>query len=425
MMQHRSKLHPSSCFPPNPSVSTTKNRLFIRNSPIQTRPYCAQMTFIGINQTTYSSIAALLVHRPSTSIESIKVFDICLKEDVRTILHDLQVTAVLNRNNVRLERVYSYWETKDSIIIIINVQHHQLEHESTWTWIQVNASLVESVVSQVCIYSPHATLIVCTQPNELMTYVASCVSKFPIGRVFGLGASIDTAYAHRTTLEQMGNIHGHVNGFSIVGNGLDCDACTTILADHLTVDGISCSDIYSKTDINKIAKPCSENQLVVSRKQESEEWNLIKILKNKETLYTNVQRRLPFITDLFFRQKIVARYLILPNLPSTSKFNRIESLKTSIHSKLRSHWTKAMIIVRITRALLNNCEFQSNFVVNISPIHNSKNIFINYPTIIGSTNRSIEYMFPFHQAQSILQQRTFLIPYEKLQTKLYPFKSTY
>jgi len=126
MMQPRRKLHPSSCFPPNPSVPSTRNRLFIRIAPIQARHYCPRLTFIGINETTYSAIAALLACRPSTSIECIKLFDVYQKLEARTTLNDLQLIALFNRINIRLEWVQSYWETKDSTIIIINVQHNQL-----------------------------------------------------------------------------------------------------------------------------------------------------------------------------------------------------------------------------------------------------------------------------------------------------------
>ncbi|CAF0961855.1 unnamed protein product [Adineta steineri] len=417
-MKHRSKLHPSSCFPPNPSIPNTQNRLFFRNASLQTTHYhCPRLTFIGINATTYSSIAALLSYKLSTSIECIKLFDIYQKLEVRPILNDLQLLALFNRSNTHLEWVQSYWETKDSTIIIINVQHNQLETETISTWIQMNASLVENVVSQVCIYSPHATLIICTQPNELMTYVASRVSKFPNERIIGLGASVDTTYAHRTILDQTENIHGRVNGFFILGNESMDNSCSTILTHHLTIDGILCSDIYSKSIINKSIQNQSETP-----KQKLKEWNLITMLKNKETIYSNVQRRLPLCTNLIERQKIAMKYL-LP--ASTIQSEQQESIRIPMNRKLHSNYTEAMLIVHITRALLNGCEFQSNFTVNISLLNNnSKDIFINYPTIIGSSNRAIEYMFPFHQAENILKQRSFLIPYEKLQRKIHISQST-
>lgn len=127
MTQYRSKLHPSSCFPPNPPPLNTRNHLFIRISSNQTQYTSPRLTFIGINETTYSTIAALLAYRPtSLSIESIKLFDICPKFQSRTILNDLQLIGLFNKVNIHLECVHSYLETKDSNIIIVNVQHNQL-----------------------------------------------------------------------------------------------------------------------------------------------------------------------------------------------------------------------------------------------------------------------------------------------------------
>jgi hypothetical protein len=126
MTHHRIKLHPSSCFPSNPVVANTQNRLFIRIAPKQSSHSCSCLTFIGINDTTYSAIAALLAYRPLVSIESIKLFDICQKLEARTTLNDLQLVAILNKTNIHLQWAQSYWETKDSTVIIINVQHHQL-----------------------------------------------------------------------------------------------------------------------------------------------------------------------------------------------------------------------------------------------------------------------------------------------------------
>ncbi|CAF1980154.1 unnamed protein product [Rotaria magnacalcarata] len=415
--QYRTKLHPSSCFPSNSSVPNTKNRLFIRVAPVGTRQYCCRLTFIGINSTTYSTVAALLVSRHSTSIESIKLFDIFEKQETRTTLNDLQLLAIFNRTNIRLEIVQSYLETKDSSIIIINVQHYQLENESLASWMQNNASLIRNIVSQVCIHSPHATLLICTQPNELMTYAASHVSQFPAERVIGLGASITTAYAHRTILNNIGKVHGHVNGFFVVGHESIDDSCRELLINNLTINGIPCCDIHSKLKENHTTNTTNENQVILKQRN-NKDWNIEKLLESKENVYSNVRRRLPIVTDMISRQKIAMKYLLHDSPISHSKSKLQEPLNISFSTKLRSNWTEAMTIVCIIRALINGKEFQSNLTVNMAPIYSSADVFINYPAIIGSSNRSIEYMLPFHQAQNVLKEKSFLIPYEKLQRKL-------
>ena len=124
--QRIKKLHPASCFPASPSAVSIKNRLLIRIAPNKDHHTPSRLTFIGINPTTYSTIAALLAWRPSACIECINLYDACEKLGPRTTLNDLQLLAVLNKTNIRLRWVQSYWETKCSTVIIINVQHHQL-----------------------------------------------------------------------------------------------------------------------------------------------------------------------------------------------------------------------------------------------------------------------------------------------------------
>ena len=296
------------------------------------------------------------------------------------------------------------------------------ENESISTWTQINASLVENIVSQVYIYSPNATLIICTQPNELMTYVASHVSKFASGRIFGLGASVDTAYAHRDILVKTENIHGHVNGLFVIGNGTINESCTRVFANTLTIDGIRHLDIHSELPTSQIRNKTFENQSI-PKKRKSQGWNIVKILNNNKNVYPNVIRRLPIITDLISRQKTIIKYLLPNPITSHPELKVQASITLPSRIKPRSNWVEAMLIVRLIHAVINGNEFQSNFAVNIAPITDSKDVFINYPTIIGSSNRGIEYMLPFHRALNILKQPAFLIPYEKLQTKLRLSKS--
>ena len=139
MTNRRTKLHPSSCFPPNPPAVNIKNRLFIRVAPNHVRHVRSRLTFIGVNSTTYSAIAALLASRPSASIECIHVFDACAKSASRATLNDLQLVALLNKTNIQLRWAQSYWETKDSTVVIINVQHHQL---GMWKESFINESIL-------------------------------------------------------------------------------------------------------------------------------------------------------------------------------------------------------------------------------------------------------------------------------------------
>ena len=126
MRPARSKLHPSTCFPPSPPPPDTRNRLLVHVGQRPHRFACPRLTFIGANATTYSTIAGLLACRLSTSIESIKVFDIGGQSEARAALQDLLVIGLFNRTDTRLQWAQSYWETRGSTIIVVNVQHNRL-----------------------------------------------------------------------------------------------------------------------------------------------------------------------------------------------------------------------------------------------------------------------------------------------------------
>jgi hypothetical protein len=47
---------------------------------------------------------------------------------------------------------------------------------------------------------------------------------------FLIDRSVNTAYAHKTILDQIGDIHGRINGFFVLGNGTTSDACASQLS---------------------------------------------------------------------------------------------------------------------------------------------------------------------------------------------------
>ena len=251
-----------------------------------------------------------------------------------------------------------------------------------------------------------------------MTYVAWRVSRFPNDRVFGLGASVNTAYAHRRILDETRNIHGRVNGWFHIGSESTDGSCSEVLVDHLTIDGLRCSDIYAESTASKL-----ETTTVEREQLSAEKWNLVRTLNSGTSIYSNIRRREPVVQDISSRQRTAIQHLSSDSRRSSSPCRNQQSITVPSTAKARSNWTEAMLIVRIVRALLDGEEFQSNFAVNIAPIHHSRDVVINYPTTIGSSHRAIEYLFPFIRAQEILRRRFFLVAFEKLQNSIGLWKS--
>ncbi|CAF0942787.1 unnamed protein product [Didymodactylos carnosus] len=272
------RLHPSTCYPQFPSTTSTQNRLLSRISPLK-RYQTSSICFIGCNPITYSTISCLLSQK--CLIHSIKLFDIHGIKQAKLQIFDLQVVAILNKLDVKIQYSHSYYETKNSTLVIINVQHNRLANESIMKWTQINAYLIETVVLEICKYSPNCSLLIVTQPNELMTYFAWKVSGFSSDRVIGVGAAVETAHLYQI-LSQSLLMTGKMNGVLYIGDNRHLNECGNILSDDVNINGIIYNDLKKNVvpSLNKkiktkatvqdgirSAKFVSENEMAVKRKR--------------------------------------------------------------------------------------------------------------------------------------------------------------
>ena len=112
----------------------------------------------------------------------------------------------------------TYADCKDSDLIIITAGANQKEGETRLDLVQKNTEIFKSIVSNVVRYTtPDRTiLLVVTNPVDILTYVTSKISGWPIGRVIGSGTVLDTARFRYLIGEHVGldtrNIHGYILG---------------------------------------------------------------------------------------------------------------------------------------------------------------------------------------------------------------------
>lgn len=104
----------------------------------------------------------------------------------------LQATALLG-SDIHVKGTSSYCDTADSDLVIITAGAARKPGMSRDDLVDVNLAIVTSVVEEVVKYSPEATLLILTNPVDIMTYVAQKVSGFPRNRVIGQAGVLDTA----------------------------------------------------------------------------------------------------------------------------------------------------------------------------------------------------------------------------------------
>lgn len=86
-----------------------------------------------------------------------------------------------------------YEDTKDSSVVVITAGLARKPGMSRDDLIIKNAGIIKGVVENVVKFSPHAILLIVTNPLDVMTYYAMKVSGFPKSRVLGMAPLLDAA----------------------------------------------------------------------------------------------------------------------------------------------------------------------------------------------------------------------------------------
>lgn len=106
---------------------------------------------------------------------------------------DLEDDGSILKQKYNIQGTDDIEKTKDSNIIVITaglVRKPQMTREDLSI---KNAQILKDICLNIKSLSPHAIVIIITNPLDLMTYLALKIAGFKPHRVFGMGISLDTA----------------------------------------------------------------------------------------------------------------------------------------------------------------------------------------------------------------------------------------
>ncbi len=86
-----------------------------------------------------------------------------------------------------------YEDLTDCGIIIITAGANQKKDETRLELTEKNVKIFKSIVSSICIYNREATILVVTNPVDVLTYETMKQSGIPENRIIGSGTVLDTA----------------------------------------------------------------------------------------------------------------------------------------------------------------------------------------------------------------------------------------
>jgi malate dehydrogenase len=161
---------------------------------------------------------------------------------------DLAEAAPVVGHDARITGTNDYAATAGSTIIVVTSGLARQPGMSRDDLLAKNAGIVKSVVEQAARHSPHAILIVVTNPLDAMCHVAMKASGFPRERVIGMAGVLDSARFRTFIAEELGVSVADTHAFVLGGHG---DTMVP-LARYSTVAGIPITELLSKERIEAL-----------------------------------------------------------------------------------------------------------------------------------------------------------------------------
>lgn len=103
-----------------------------------------------------------------------------------------------------------------SDVVVFTAGAAQEPGETRLDLVKKNTEILESIIPGIVQYAPDAIILMVTNPVDVLTYKAVVLAKFPAGRVFGSGTTLDTArfrfQLSRSLHVNPKSVHGYILG---------------------------------------------------------------------------------------------------------------------------------------------------------------------------------------------------------------------
>jgi malate dehydrogenase len=161
---------------------------------------------------------------------------------------DLAEAAPVIGYDVRILGTNDYADTANSKVIVVTSGIPRKPGMSRDDLIATNASIVGGVVKQAAAVSPHAIIIVVTNPLDAMCHIAMRASGFPKGRVIGMAGVLDSARFRSFIAEELEVSVRDVRAFVLGGHG---DTMVP-LPRYSTVGGVPITELMTAERIEQL-----------------------------------------------------------------------------------------------------------------------------------------------------------------------------
>ena len=162
---------------------------------------------------------------------------------------DIWQTSPINLYDSRtVGSTNDYEKTKDSDVVVITSGLPRKPGMSRDDLIATNAGIVKTVTESIVKYSPNATIIIVSNPLDVMTYCAYLHAKIDSKKVFGMAGVLDTARYRAFLAEELNVSPKDIQAVLMGGHG---DTMVP-LPRYTTVGGIPVTELIEESKLNEI-----------------------------------------------------------------------------------------------------------------------------------------------------------------------------
>ena len=163
---------------------------------------------------------------------------------------DMVESSPIHGFDTHISGTTDYADTADSEVCIITAGLPRKPGMSRDDLLAKNANIVKSVTEQFVAHSPEATIIVVSNPLDVMTYVAYEASGYPPERVMGMAGVLDTARYRAFIANELGVSVRDIQALLMGGHG---DTMVP-LPRYTTIGGIPLPQWLDDDTINDIVE---------------------------------------------------------------------------------------------------------------------------------------------------------------------------
>uniref|UniRef100_F7B2C2 L-lactate dehydrogenase n=2 Tax=Ornithorhynchus anatinus TaxID=9258 RepID=F7B2C2_ORNAN len=170
-----------------------------------------KITVVGVGQVGMACAISILGKSLTDELALVDVLEDKLKGEMMDLQHG---SLFLQTPKIVADKDYSV--TANSKIVVVTAGVRQQEGESRLNLVQRNVNVFKFIVPQIVKHSPDCTIIVVSNPVDILTYVTWKLSGLPKHRVIGSGCNLDSARFRFLMSEKLGvhpsSCHGWILG---------------------------------------------------------------------------------------------------------------------------------------------------------------------------------------------------------------------